>query len=400
MKERLIRAKNIINRKSKLNYNKFVKINSHGFRDKERSHEKKKGVFRILVLGDSMTEALQIPLEQSYPYILETMLNSESGKRFEVVNLAVSGFNTAQEYLMFKYYGLKYQPDFVILSFFNGDDFRGNSFVLERELVNSDGGEINNGHNPYFILNGEKVGEKGFEIEVNSSSKEITKRDQNGLLYIIKRISVGLYPNIYYSLVDWVKESPRVADLFLKSGSTKIKSKRSVIPSSYEAYAEESSPRWQNDWKVTKFLISKLARELKKRGTDFLVIVIPNEFELKSDKWGKVLHKYPEMKTINFDIKKPERILVKFLKKDKIDYLLLRPKLEKYSRKTGNDLYLNYNESHWNSNGHAIVAQLIYRKLRDYKLTPRASYTSLKDKSCVEYPFYNLLGLISRCGET
>src|SRR6266851_1141148 len=49
----------------------YVKINSHGFRDKERTYEKGKDVFRIVVLGDSFSEALQVPLEKTFPYILE-----------------------------------------------------------------------------------------------------------------------------------------------------------------------------------------------------------------------------------------------------------------------------------------------------------------------------------------
>lgn len=55
-----------------------MKINSHGFGDKEHTCEKKKGFYRILVLGDFCTQALQVPLEQSFPYVLEERLNSKS----------------------------------------------------------------------------------------------------------------------------------------------------------------------------------------------------------------------------------------------------------------------------------------------------------------------------------
>lgn len=344
----LSRVKDIAERKWKLNHNMFVKMNSHGFRDKERTYGKKEGVFRILVLGDSMTEALQVPPKQSYPHILETSLNSENGQKFEVINLAVPGFNTAYEYLMFNYLGLKYQPDLVILPFFIGDDVRDNSSVIEKALVDSDDEEINN--NLISILGNGKVDGKALKIGVNGSGREETKRDKGGLPHIIKRASVSLFPNIYYSLVDCVKDKPG-------------------ITAYHQVYAEEYSPRWQNDWNVTKSLISGLANELRMSDTEFLVVVIPNEFEFRPDKWNKVLHKNPKMKTVNFDVKKPERILKEFLETNNIDYLLLRPKFEEYSGKTGKDLYL-YDGLHWNSDGHALVAQLIYRKLRDYELTP------------------------------
>src|ERR1700683_3687347 len=40
----------------------YVSINSHGFRDYERSYEKPPNTVRIAVLGNSWTEALQVPL--------------------------------------------------------------------------------------------------------------------------------------------------------------------------------------------------------------------------------------------------------------------------------------------------------------------------------------------------
>jgi hypothetical protein len=51
-----------------------VRINSQGFRDRERSYHKPEETFRIAVLGNSWTEALQVPLERAYPAVLESDL--------------------------------------------------------------------------------------------------------------------------------------------------------------------------------------------------------------------------------------------------------------------------------------------------------------------------------------
>src|SRR5579885_1658619 len=132
-----------------------VKINSHGFRDKERTYEKAENTFRILVLGDSFAEGIQVPLEKTFPYILEQKLNSEAegGKRFEAINLGVSGFGTAQEYLALKHYGLKYHPDLVILAFFIGNDVGDNSFKVRGDP-----------YRPYFVLNNGKLEEIPFKM--------------------------------------------------------------------------------------------------------------------------------------------------------------------------------------------------------------------------------------------
>src|SRR5712671_5614679 len=48
--------------------------NSLGFIDREPPAAKASGVFRILVLGDSFVEALQVPTRQKFHVLLEDML--------------------------------------------------------------------------------------------------------------------------------------------------------------------------------------------------------------------------------------------------------------------------------------------------------------------------------------
>src|SRR5271166_3750959 len=43
-----------------------IRINELGFRDKERRYDKPADTVRIAVLGNSWTEALQVPIEKTY----------------------------------------------------------------------------------------------------------------------------------------------------------------------------------------------------------------------------------------------------------------------------------------------------------------------------------------------
>ncbi len=47
----------------------LVEINAHGFRDRTRPLVKSSGTFRVLVLGDSMTESVQVNLEETFLYL-------------------------------------------------------------------------------------------------------------------------------------------------------------------------------------------------------------------------------------------------------------------------------------------------------------------------------------------
>jgi len=61
-----------------------------------------RGTYRILLLGDSMSEGVEVPLEDLYWKRLESKLPecpAFGGRRIEVISLAVNGYGTAQEYL-------------------------------------------------------------------------------------------------------------------------------------------------------------------------------------------------------------------------------------------------------------------------------------------------------------
>lgn len=111
----------------------FVRINSAGFRDREHSVAKPARTLRIAVLGDSMTEARQVDVSQTFWSILEQNLLRCSGlgdRVPEVMNFGVSGYGTAQEYLLMERVW-RFQPDVVLLAFYPGNDVLNNSRELE-----------------------------------------------------------------------------------------------------------------------------------------------------------------------------------------------------------------------------------------------------------------------------
>ena len=91
--------------------------NSLGFRDAEHTVAKPAGVYRILVLGDSVAMGLHVDdSEAIFPRVLEKTLN-QRGLKAEVLNFSVSGYNTQQEVETLKAKGLAYHPDLVLLAY-------------------------------------------------------------------------------------------------------------------------------------------------------------------------------------------------------------------------------------------------------------------------------------------
>jgi hypothetical protein len=97
-------------------------INSQGLRDYEYTRRKEPGTFRIVGVGDSSLFGWGVPLEESGLKVLERRLNEKfAGRKFEVINFAVPGYNTAMEAETFVQRCVEYAPDLVLLNFNTND---------------------------------------------------------------------------------------------------------------------------------------------------------------------------------------------------------------------------------------------------------------------------------------
>ena len=127
--------------------------NRLGFRDVDHEIAKPPGVYRIVVIGDSIAAGLKVDrFEDTFPAILSERLNAQ-GFKTEVISLAVSGYNTQQEVETLREKGLRYRPDLVLLSYslssrehLDGDIYK---TLLEEEQQH--GGVSSARTNPYLV---------------------------------------------------------------------------------------------------------------------------------------------------------------------------------------------------------------------------------------------------------
>jgi len=100
-----------------------VVTNSVGLRRKtEISTIKPSGVYRIYCLGDSFTFGPYLNNHETYPNLLEEMLNNnDAGAKYEALNAGVSGYTLRQELGLFVERGYRSHPDLVILQVLDND---------------------------------------------------------------------------------------------------------------------------------------------------------------------------------------------------------------------------------------------------------------------------------------
>lgn len=92
--------------------------NSLGFRDVEHSIEKPKGLFRIILIGDSVAEGRDVPADSAFGRVLERELNArDDGRRYEVILLAHIGYSTSQEIVLLEDFAFRYHPDLILWSY-------------------------------------------------------------------------------------------------------------------------------------------------------------------------------------------------------------------------------------------------------------------------------------------
>lgn len=102
---------------------RILRTNGEGMRDsKEYPVERRPNSVRIIGLGDSGMFGWACDQDEDYTAVLEEMLNRrKGGVLYEVLNMAVPGYNTELEVEALRSKGLAYRPDIVIVGWCDND---------------------------------------------------------------------------------------------------------------------------------------------------------------------------------------------------------------------------------------------------------------------------------------
>ena len=124
-----ISKQNFSHKKNNAFYGKGVaRYNEQGFRARPLK-EATNADFKVVILGDSYMQAHQIPDGLILPHLLETALNSRFKNPY-VLPLAVGGYGSLQQYMLYKDFGEPFEPDLIIQQWC-GNDVINNSYWAE-----------------------------------------------------------------------------------------------------------------------------------------------------------------------------------------------------------------------------------------------------------------------------
>jgi hypothetical protein len=338
----------------------YVRINSDGLRDREHAKPKPADTVRIAVLGDSFSEAMHVPMEQTFWSLLERKLqecNAFPGKKVEVINFGVSGYGTAQELMTLRQRVWDYSPDLVVLAFTTYNDIYDNSRALSRTE------EV-----PYFVY---RDGELTYDDSFRNSQ---TYRQRDSKLNRFGRWihnSLRVVQLVHYvqfvaklKLTDW-KNKRRLAEAQTKPAANNPVTVRNAedIGIDNMIYIEPRDDNWKEAWRVTEGLIGQMRNDVTQKKARFLLVTLSNAIQVYPD--PMVRQKF--LQHVGADtIFYPNLRLQAMAERERIEFIDLAQPMQAYADQNkvflhgfGSDLA----NGHWNGSGHALAADLIAQKL-------------------------------------
>lgn len=324
-----------------------VQINRHGLRDAERDYAKPPGVFRVLILGDSFVEAMHVPLEATFPHVLEQQLNGGSRPHIEVMAAGVSGYGTASEMLYFEREGKRYMPDLVVLAFYPGNDVKNNSPTLEDKLK------------PAYASDGalEKV------------TGDAPRQPLHGWRALLARSAA-----YHYVRKVLLTQQPQLADVLVRHGLLQgdvipTVPQRDGVPVDYGVYASSPTPEWQEAWEHTEYLLGELQRATAASGARLMIAIVSSRDQVYPQWWQEVVSSYPRMQSQSWDLNAPQQHLETWCAQHGVPCVALAPPFRDAAARGGAPLHYHH-DGHWTAAGHRLAANVLKDFLEQHDLVP------------------------------
>ena len=320
----------------------FVRVNSEGLRDREHTKAKPPNTLRVAVLGDSFTEAIHVPVEQTFWSKLERKLGNcdavKGRKNVEVLNFGVQGYGTAQQLIMLRKKVWDYNPDIVVLAFFIGNDVINNSPKLEYDR-----------YRPFFVYDasGKLVPDMAFR------NLAPIDRNERAVSFVDR-------------LPGWIVNNSRILQV-AKKADLDIKKRqlsKDFTALSAKNLQQPEDAAWREAWRVTEGLIVTMRNEVVQKKADFLVVTIGDPIQVGRD--VKIRKDFTTHNNIQ-DLFYPNRRLEKLGAREGFRVLNLAEQFQGYTEKYQVCAHGFDNSvpcgGHWNELGHRLASIMINQNL-------------------------------------
>lgn len=289
--------------------------NRYGFHDIDRPPGRIPGRGRILLLGDSFVEGLQVGVDEIVGRRLESNLEG-LGISVEVFSFGVSGTGPVQQEEIVEELGWRLHPSLVTACILTANDVRNSSRELERRAQ----------------------AEYGFRLDRTGAyrlARFYGLRWPGYLLWRADRL-----------LSDWRRQGRPPIDSLVYLG-------------------KPADTCWEEAWTSMFAALDEMAEQAEVRGVRFAVVVVADSSTMRAyaDEGGGSTGSWrlpPSEADVDWDLLGPDRRVVAWCSKRGIPVLALGNEFARLSARKRAALYFS-DDGHWTPVGHEQAARAIAR---------------------------------------
>lgn len=297
-----------------------LRFNRLGFRGPDLDLEKATGARRLALLGDSFVAAVGVDEAETLAARLQGSLRRTTGESWEVLSFGVGAYSTAQSLLVWRHFARDFQPDLVVLAFYNGNDLWDND---ER---------LTNFPRPYFRLEGDdRLVEKPLSAAQVRSSNWLNRHSR---LYVWQKERIA-------ALRGWWRGAEGTA------------------PPAAPIHDSAPPDPYPDAWRLTEALIAALGAEVQASGARFLLVGIPTHEQVVDEYWEAMLAAVGSDDALRYRRDHADTRLASLAAREGFDFLPLAPAF----RAAPDRRDLHFGKGHWNANGNQLAAEEIHRRL-------------------------------------
>jgi hypothetical protein len=328
-------------------YDVTVQYNGLGFRGPDISYDKPDDVYRIMLIGDSYVEALQVDYKSTIYARLSEMLKNvrtPDGKRIEVFGVGVTGWGTLQEYLYYHNEGYRFHPDLIV------------DFFVINDVADNNPTQFYNYRDLDFMIDDDRV--RAIKTDEQGLAPEQSALHVNPGKRWLDALPAWLQNTAAAGLMRLLVDPPRLV-VPLQGELTR------VHPQNYIYVAQPEIAGYREGWLRTQQAYEIWDKEARANGSQLIVVQVDIS-----------LAKIIELSTYFadqtqgwvWDADLPTKKLAAILQPLGVPLIQTRDAYKAYADSIGKPVFdtLFYPQDwHWNATGHEVTAELLAKTLRD-----------------------------------
>lgn len=311
--------------------------NAQGFRDRERTVGWTGTAPRVLALGDSFTWGAGVSYDEAFVTLLERQLQAVAPEA-EVINVGVPAWGPHEELHLLKTYGVRFQPDLVLLNFFIGND-----------IQNKRGDDL---HLPGLML----VAGQSYYVHSNGNWLHDRIGPDRWYLYHDLNYLFRVGGARVRQAFTWPGE--QTSSLALLGETAPLVSREQYVRGIHERsdiYLADDTRFFAQHWARTQEVLLALRDFLGKRGIPLLIVLIPDHIQLDRTLQREYLAGIGQAAE-QYNFYKPQRLLLAWCRERGIPTVDLLPAFE--ATGSSESLYFR-NDFHLTASGHQLAARII-----------------------------------------